>query len=165
MVGYGAGGGSRDKSESYAPLHRERLNVANKMAEKKKNASQSQTAEQKARDGEQEQVRSGKVGARTRDERKGSESKVVARPRETSRRDSKAPSPMLVSLRNNRIVRFMLESYYELRHKVTWPTLVEARNMTIIVILLSAVISAILGLADLGLSQLYLLILHVAGVK
>ena len=141
--------------------------MANKMADKKKNASQiqSQTAEQKARDGEQEQAKSAKAVARARDERKGSESKTVARPRETNRRENRAPSAFLVNLRSNRIVRFLLESYYELRHKVTWPTPVEARNMTVVVILLSAAISAILGLADLGLSQLYLLILHVAGVK
>src|SRR5579863_10099189 len=135
------------------------------MAAKKKNASQSQnqTTEPKVRDGQQEQVKSAKVEAQARDERKGSETKTVARPRETSRRENKAPSAALISLRNNRIVRFLLEAYYELRHKVTWPTLQDARNMTIIVILLSAVISAILGLADLGLSQLYLLILHWAG--
>jgi len=161
MVGYGAGG------DKLTPLHRERLNVANKMADKKKNASQiqSQAADQKARDGEQEQVKSAKAVARARDERKRSENKTVTRPRETSRRENKAPSAFLVSLRSNRIARFLLESYYELRYKVTWPTLEEARNMTIIVILLSAVISAILGLADLVLSQLYIIILHWAGVR
>ena len=139
------------------------------MADKKKNASQSQsqTAEQKARDGEQEQERGKSIKAvtRAREERKGSESKTVARSRETNRPGSKAPSETLTRLRSNRIVRFLLESYYELRYKVTWPTFEEARNMTVVVILLSAAVGVILGLADLGLSQLYLLILHWAGVK
>lgn len=141
--------------------------MANKMADKKKNASQSQsqTAEQKARDGEQEQGKSIKAVTRAREERKGSESKTVARSRETNRPGSKAPSETLTRLRSNRIVRFLLESYYELRYKVTWPTVEEARNMTVVVILLSAAVGVILGLADLGLSQLYLLILHWAGVK
>ena len=142
--------------------------MANKMAAKKKNASQSQsqTAEQKARDGEQEQEqgKSTKAVTRARVERKGSESKTVARPRETSRPGSKGPSETLIRLRSNRIVRFLMESYYELRYKVTWPTVEEARNMTVVVILLSVAVGLILGLADLALSQLYLLILHWAGV-
>jgi len=140
--------------------------VANKMAAKKKNASQSQsqTAEQKARDGEQEQGKSTKAVTRARVERKGSESKTVARPRETNRPSSKGPSETLTRLRSNRIVRFLFESYYELRYKVTWPTPEEARNMTVVVILLSVAVGLILGLADLALSQLYLLILHWTGV-
>ncbi len=151
--------------------------MANKMADKKKNASrsrsrsqsQSQTAEPKAQDGEQEQEqeqgKSTKAVTRARSERKENESKTVVRSRETNRRDNKASSARLTRLRSNYIVRFLLESYYELRYKVTWPTLEEARNMTIVVILLSAAIGVILGLTDLGLSQLYLLVLHVAGVK
>ena len=135
------------------------------MADKKKNASQSQMAESQARDGEQEQGKSTKAATRPRDERKERESKPVVQARETSRRDNKAPSATLTRLRNNRAARFLLEAYYELRHKVTWPTLEEARNMTVVVILLSVAIGLILGLADLGLSQLYLLILHLAGVK
>ena len=140
--------------------------MANKMAAKKKNASQSQsqTAEQKARDGEQEQGKSTKAEARARIERKGSESKTAARPRETNRSGSKGSSETLTRLRSNRIVRFLFESYYELRYKVTWPTAVEARNMTFVVIALSVAVGLILGLADLALSQLYLLILHWAGV-
>jgi preprotein translocase SecE subunit len=52
----------------------------------------------------------------------------------------------------------VLEAYDELRHKVTWPTFQEARNMTIVVILLSAAVSAFLALADLGLFKLFQLI-------
>ena len=144
------------------------MNVANKMADKKKNASQSQSqaAEQKAQDGEQGQGKRAKAVTRTwGEERKGSESKTVTRPRETNRPGSKkAPSETLTRLRSNRIMRFLFESYYELRYKVTWPTPEEARNMTFVVIALSVAVGLILGLADLALSQLYLLILHWAGV-
>jgi len=58
------------------------------------------------------------------------------------------PEPLM----GNPITRFIVESYIELR-KVTWPTMNEAWNMTLIVIIMSAVIAAILGLADLGLVQ------------
>ncbi len=141
--------------------------MAHKMADKKKNASQSQAAEPKVRDGEkeQEQRKSARMVTRERDERKEKESKVVARERVSSRRENKAPSALLTRLRNYKIVRFLLESYYELRHKVTWPTLREARNMTFVVILLSAAVGLILGLADLGLTQLYLLLTHLVGIK
>jgi len=45
-----------------------------------------------------------------------------------------------------------------LRYKVTWPTFVEARNMTIIVIVLSTIVGLILGLLDQGLLQAFKLI-------
>jgi len=141
--------------------------VANKMADKKKSTSQSQTAEPKARERakEQAQGKDAREAMRERDERKEKESKVAARERVSNRREDKAPSAIMVRLRSYRVVRFLLESYYELRHKVTWPTFREARNMTIVVVLLSAAVGLILGLADLGLGQLYLLITHLAGIK
>jgi preprotein translocase SecE subunit len=141
--------------------------VANKMADKKKPTSQSQTAEPKVRESakEQAQGKNAREAMRERDERKEKESKAVARERVSNRREEKAPSAIMVRLRSYRVVRFLLESYYELRHKVTWPTFREARNMTIVVILLSAAVGLILGLADLGLGQLYLLITHLAGIK
>lgn len=75
------------------------------------------------------------------------------------RRESKA-SPNLVSrMRNNRFGRFIYDAYYELRHKVTWPTPKEARNMTIVVIALSAVVGGIIAMADFGLHQLFLWII------
>jgi preprotein translocase subunit SecE len=37
--------------------------------------------------------------------------------------------------------------------------------MTFVVIVLSAVVGLILGLADLGLTQLYLLLTHLVGIK
>jgi len=141
--------------------------VANKMADKKKPTSQSQTAEPKARESakEQAQGKNAREVTRERDERKEKESKAVARERVSNRRENKAPSTIMTRLRSNAIVRFLLEAYYELRHKVTWPTFREARNMTIVVILLSAAVGLILGLADLGLGQLYLLVTHLVGIK
>jgi preprotein translocase SecE subunit len=131
--------------------------VANKMADKKKTASQarqaSQMVEPKAKgvEREKEQSKPSKAAARERerDERK----------EKSARRETKSSSPtMQSSLRKNAIVRFILESYYELRFKVTWPTFEEARNMTIAVLVLSAVVGAILGIADFGLLHLYQLI-------
>lgn len=141
--------------------------MANKMADKKKPTSQSQTAEPKVRESakEQAQGKNAREMTRERDERKEKESKAVARERVSNRRENKAPSATMTRLRGNAIVRFLLEAYYELRHKVTWPTFREARNMTIVVILLSAAVGLILGLADLGLGQLYLLVTHLVGIK
>jgi preprotein translocase SecE subunit len=141
--------------------------VAHKMADKKKTTSQSQTAEPKVREGakEQAQGKNAREVTRERDERKEKESKAVARERVSNRRENKAPSTTMTRLRSNAIVRFLLEAYYELRYKVTWPTFREARNMTIVVILLSAAVGLILGLADLGLGQLYLLVTHLVGIK
>ena len=139
--------------------------MANKMADKKKNASQSATrsknqmAELKTRSDEKEPVKNVKAVARERDERKAQESKTV-------RRDTKGPSSTRgpakwqVRLRTNRYIRFILDAYYELRHKVTWPTFNEARNMTIVVILLSAAIGLLLGAIDYGLQSLYVLLVH-----
>jgi len=137
------------------------------MADKKKPTSQSQTAEPKVRESakEQAQGKNAREVTRERDERKEKESKAVARERVSNRRENKASSAIMTRLRGNAIVRFLLEAYYELRHKVTWPTFREARNMTIVVILLSAAVGLILGLADLGLGQLYLLVTHLVGIK
>ncbi len=70
------------------------------------------------------------------------------------RRESKGPSRW----RNNAIGRFIYEAYYELRYKVTWPTLKEARNMTMVVLALSAVVGGIIALADYGLHELFIFI-------
>jgi preprotein translocase SecE subunit len=74
-----------------------------------------------------------------------------------ARRELKEPS-WLTRFRNSRIGRFVFDSYYELRHKVTWPTFEEARNMTIIVIVLSSIIGLALFAVDSGLYYLFLLI-------
>jgi len=110
-------------------------------------------AEPKSRGSEKEQpARS--VKATAREERK-------VQPKQdnrSARRDAKSSPTWMTRVRNNRIGRFILEAYYELRHKVTWPTFEEARNMTIAVIAISVVIGAILALADLGLYHLFILI-------
>lgn len=48
------------------------------------------------------------------------------------------------------LTRYFAESYLEMR-KVTWPTMLDARNMTIVVIAMSALVALVLGAADLGL--------------
>ena len=72
--------------------------------------------------------------------------------------ETKQPSGRWKRLRNNRAVAFLLESYRELRYKVTWPTFKEARSMTMLVILLSAAVSALLTVEDTGLLKLFQLI-------
>ncbi len=53
----------------------------------------------------------------------------------------------------NPFTRVLAESYLELR-KVTWPSRQDAWNMTIIVIVVSAIMSGLLALADYGLGHL-----------
>lgn len=48
------------------------------------------------------------------------------------------------------LTRYFAESYLEML-KVTWPTMTETRNMTIMVLAMSALVALVLGLADLGL--------------
>jgi len=133
---------------------RERLNVANKMADKKKNASQKLVVPAPvARGGEKEKEQSKTVKAvtRERDERKERESKS------SGRTESKQVSTRQ-RLRNNRLVRFVREAYHELRYKVTWPTFQEARTMTLVVIGLSVAVGIVLWIADVGLFQVFSLI-------
>jgi len=150
------------------------------MADKKKNPSQSATRMQsrnrnrmaaskvrsdematpKADGDEKEQSKNVKAVTRDRDERKVQQSKPVRR---ENKSQSRGPSNWQVRVRNNRSIRFVLDAYYELRHKVTWPSFNEARNMTIAVLLLSAAVGAVLGAADFGLQHLYFLLIHAAG--
>ncbi|HEU5380913.1 MAG TPA: preprotein translocase subunit SecE [Ktedonobacteraceae bacterium] len=123
--------------------------MANKMSEKKKSASQSEMEEPKARVSERE-TKSAKASAR-----------VERSSRQPARRDTKAASVSAKKtggFRNSKVVRFTRESYHELRYKVTWPTFLEARNMTITVVALSTVVGLVLGLVDAGLFQLFRLI-------
>ena len=114
----------------------------------------------KADSDEKEQSNNVKAVAREKDERKVQQSKPVRR---ENKSQSRGPSNWQVRLRNNRSIRFVLDAYYELRHKVTWPSFNEARNMTIAVLLLSAAVGAVLGAADFGLQHLYFLLIHAAG--
>ena len=150
------------------------------MADKKKNTSQSPARNQnqmvspkpkarsnsdekdqmatpvapKARSDEKEQPKTAKAvaPAREKNERKVQESS------KSTRRDAKSSAPWQVRFRNNRTVRFIFDAYYELRHKVTWPSFNEARNMTVAVILISLAVGLLLGAVDLGLYYLFLLI-------
>ncbi len=101
--------------------------------------------------------------ATVREERKEQPKKEAPRKEPSmqgsKRRDTRNSSPStLQRLRNSRVGRFLAEAYYELRHKVTWPTFIEARNMTFVVIVLSVVVGCLLGLVDYGLYSLFLAI-------
>ncbi len=62
----------------------------------------------------------------------------------------------------NFIVRYYRETVGELR-KVVWPTWPEARNLTVIVLVVILVGSVFLGLADFLFSQLFGLLLGLGG--
>jgi len=140
--------------------------VANKMADKKKNSSQSQTAEMKAQSdsGEKEPGRNVKAVTRERSKREVQETKVAKQQSGKGASGSARNAPgRLTRLRNGRAARFVFDAYYELRHKVTWPTFAQARNMTIVVILLSAAVGFALWVIDLGLYELFILLSKLGG--
>ena len=56
-------------------------------------------------------------------------------------------------------VQFLRESKIELK-KVAWPTKKEAMASTVVVIILVVIVSAFLGLVDVGLSSLIRVVLH-----
>jgi preprotein translocase SecE subunit len=119
------------------------------MAEKKKNPGRGQMVESKARSAEKD--RPARSARTERKDQPRQESKSV-------RRETKGTPSWIMRIRNNRIGRFFYEAYYELRYKVTWPTFEQARNMTIAVLIISAIVGAILAAADFGLYHLFLLI-------
>jgi preprotein translocase SecE subunit len=96
-----------------------------------------------------------KAGARE----KTRQESVKLETKNTPRRETKERSGFAKWLHNNATARFLYEAYYELRHKVTWPSFREARNMTGVVIGLSAVVGVVLAAADFGLHRLFLLII------
>jgi len=129
--------------------------VANKMSEKKKSGGQGEAEESKAQSSEKE-LKSAKAPAREeRSAREERQSKPANKPVKRDAKPTSASSKKSGGFRNWPLVRFARESYRELRYKVTWPTFVEARNMTVVVILLSTVIGLILGLLDQGLLQAF----------
>jgi preprotein translocase subunit SecE len=75
-----------------------------------------------------------------------SEERVVTR---TGAAGVQAPAALL----KNPLTRGLTEAYIELR-KVTWPTRRDAWNMTIVTIVVSAIMSGLLALADFGLGHL-----------
>jgi preprotein translocase subunit SecE len=52
-----------------------------------------------------------------------------------------------MTLKNNRLVRYIKDSYVEMK-KVTWPTRKETIRITIVVIIISLSVAAFLGLLD-----------------
>src|SRR2546427_9209400 len=137
------------------------------MADKKKNAHQGaarsrprqgQMLVSSARKNGSEQDKPAKAVAPEREERKAQESKAMRR---ETKSQSKGPADWQIRLRTNRYIRFILDAYYELRHKVTWPSFSEARTMTIVVILLSGAVGFVLWVVDLGLQYLYFLLTHI----
>lgn len=76
-------------------------------------------------------------------------SRAVANRPKVAAPTSRAPA-VPEFLMGNPVTRYLAESYLELR-KVTAPAPREAWNMTLIVIIFSIVLAAVLSLADLGL--------------
>jgi len=58
-----------------------------------------------------------------------------------------------MKMKNNRLIKYFINSYQELR-KVTWPTKKQLIQDTAIVIISAVVVTAFIGLVDLGLSTL-----------
>ncbi len=58
----------------------------------------------------------------------------------------------------NAITKFTRETVGELR-KVNWPTWVEARTLTIIVLIVIATMAIFLGAIDIGVSRLFIIFL------
>ncbi|MBQ7162572.1 MAG: preprotein translocase subunit SecE [Bacteroidales bacterium] len=54
----------------------------------------------------------------------------------------------------NRIATYISESYNELVHKVSWPTLSELSNSAVVVLTASLVIALIVFVIDLGFENL-----------
>ncbi len=157
--------------------------MAKKMADRKKNSNRSQAAALRTPSRKQAQVDKSVKAPAPEDHELGKSVKstnATASEEQHERvpvKDAKAPAreerrrprqetkvaprrelKVFSRWRNNAIGRFIYDAYYELRHKVTWPTLKEARNMTMVVLALSAVVGGIIALADYGLHELFIFI-------
>jgi len=60
----------------------------------------------------------------------------------------------------NAVTRYAAESIIELYQNTTWPTWREGWNFTLIVLVMAAFVALVLGIADLGLTQLLTAFLH-----
>ncbi len=96
------------------------------------------------------------VGDPSNDEPRDEDSDVALRARDSVARQ---PAPTIgrgggrhapAWMHNNGATRFIAESIDEL-FKVTWPTPQDAWNMTLVVVVTSAIVAVILGAADAGL--------------
>ena len=127
--------------------------MAKNMTDRKKNVSRSQGQALEVRTQERVQTTTKAVNSSARDDRRES---AKSGGKAAARREK--PS-LLARLRKTKAGSFVYDSYYELRYKVTWPTFQEARNMTIAVVVLCAVLGGVLSLVDFGLYRLFLLII------
>ncbi|WP_218027455.1 preprotein translocase subunit SecE [Dictyobacter alpinus] len=119
--------------------------------------SRSQASEVKPR--ERAETTEKAVKASTREERRESATVKSANTSKTAARRNSQGSSFATRMRNNKAGRFVYDAYYELRYKVTWPTFEEARNMTVLVVIISAVLGALLSLVDFGLYHLFILVI------
>jgi preprotein translocase SecE subunit len=125
--------------------------VAKNMTARKKNTGRMQVTEPSANiNANAQSAKTAKAPAR--EERRTAKTENKA----TSRRTSK-PSAF-AKVRNSKAGRFIYDAYYELRYKVTWPTFLEARNMTIMVVAMCVVLGALISAVDFGLYRLFLII-------
>ncbi|GAC1363607.1 MAG: hypothetical protein PVS3B1_27010 [Ktedonobacteraceae bacterium] len=152
--------------------------MAKNMADRKKNGPQSQSAALKTREKRvataKEDIKATPAplraekgvktapartekDAKTASTREARREPVKQEAKAASRRDSKTPSTF-TRLRNSKAGRFIYDAYYELRYKVTWPTFEEARNMAILVVIISAVLGLLIAGTDFGLYRLFTLI-------
>ena len=53
-----------------------------------------------------------------------------------------------MSIKDNKLVRYVKESYDELMHKVSWPTWAELQNSAVVVSVASLVIALVVFLMD-----------------
>ncbi|OIN89025.1 preprotein translocase subunit SecE [Candidatus Berkelbacteria bacterium CG_4_9_14_0_2_um_filter_42_30] len=65
-------------------------------------------------------------------------------------------------MRNNKVVKYFIDSYQELR-KVTWATRKQLIRDTAIVIISAVVVTAFVGVIDLGLSKLIEYLISIKG--
>jgi preprotein translocase SecE subunit len=72
----------------------------------------------------------------------------------------RAPIPFPEWVMANPVTRYAAESFNELWSNTTWPTMRVAWNFTLIVLAMAAFVGIILGIADLGLTQLLTAFLH-----
>jgi len=56
-------------------------------------------------------------------------------------------------MKKNKVIKYFIDSYQELK-KVTWPTRKQLVRDTLIVVVSSVVVTAFIGLVDLGLTKL-----------
>jgi preprotein translocase subunit SecE len=62
--------------------------------------------------------------------------------------------PVQIIIRMKRIVNYLKESYNELVHKVTWPTLKELQNSALVVMVASLIFALIVFTMDISFQKI-----------